>query len=286
MNTLSPHPTDRSITSSSAPQSKVRTAPAVEVVIPVHNEQRVLAASVHELHAYLSHQLALPFRITIADNASKDETLVIALALAGELAEVEVLHLGRKGRGHALRGAWSRSDAEVLAYMDVDLSTDLTALGELLQPLLEGRGDVAIGSRLAPGAKVTRGLKRELISRSYNLLLHLLLGVGFSDAQCGFKAGRREVIQALMDQVEDDSWFFDTELLYRAQQSRFAIHEVPVRWVDDPDSRVAILATAREDLRGIARLRASRRGSGANDLPAGTQPRAARFMASGPRITA
>ena len=170
---------------------------------------------------------------------------------------VEVLYLDRKGRGHALRVAWMRSDAEVLAYMDVDLSTDLSALGELVLPLLEGRGDLAIGSRLAPGAQVTRGLKREVISRSYNLLLHVLLGATFSDAQCGFKAGRREAIQALLDDVEDEGWFFDTELLYLAQRRKLAIHEVPVRWVDDPDSRVDIVATAREDLRGIMRLRAA-----------------------------
>ena len=152
------------------------------------------------------------------------------------------------------------SNAAVLAYVDVDLSTDLSALPELLTPLLERRGDIAIGSRLAPGAQVTRGIKRELISRSYNLMLRALLGVGFADAQCGFKAGRRDVIQTLLEDVEDEAWFFDTELLYRAQRSKFAIHEVPVRWVDDPDSRVDILATARADLAGIRRLRRINRG--------------------------
>jgi glycosyltransferase involved in cell wall biosynthesis len=229
---------------------------AVDVVLPVHNEQRVLAASVRTLHAHMRRELHLPFRITIADNASDDRTLVIARALQHELAEVEVIHLERKGRGRALRAAWRRSEADVLAYMDIDLSTELSALGELLGPLLDGTGDVAIGSRLAPGAQVTRGLERETISRSYNLLTRLLLGIRVSDAQCGFKAGRREVIQALLDEIEDEAWFFDTELLYRAQQRRFAIHEVPVRWVEDRDSRVAILATARDDLKGIARLRA------------------------------
>jgi glycosyltransferase involved in cell wall biosynthesis len=169
-----------------------------------------------------------------------------------------VLHLDRKGRGRALRAAWTRSEADVLAYMDVDLSTELSALPSLLIPLLQVRADVAIGSRLAPGAEVTRGLKRELISRSYNALLRLTLGVGFSDAQCGFKAARREVLLPLLERVEDDAWFFDTELLYLAQRSKLAIREVPVRWVEDPDSRVAILATVREDLRGIMRLRSAK----------------------------
>jgi len=236
---------------------------AVQIVIPVHNEQRVLRASVRRLHDYLTQQFNLAFEITIADNASTDATPRIARALARAIPEVRVLRLERKGRGRALRAAWSRSEADVVAYMDVDLSTDLAALPALLIPLLEGHADVAIGSRLAAGAQVTRGIKRELISRSYNLLLRALLGVGFSDAQCGFKAARREVIQALLAEIEDDAWFFDTELLYRAEQNGLAIHEVPVRWVDDPDSRVEILATARADLEGIRRLRGDRAGRGA-----------------------
>jgi glycosyltransferase involved in cell wall biosynthesis len=214
---------------------------------------------VRELHSYLTTNFSFSFQITIADNASTDRTLEVARTLAGALAEVELLRLERQGRGGALRAAWKRSDARVLAYMDIDLSTDLSALGELLVPLLEGRGDLAIGSRLAPGAQVTRGLKREAVSRSYNLLLRVLLQASFSDAQCGFKAGRREVVQALLTDVQDDAWFFDTELLYLAQRSKLSIHEVPVRWVDDPDSRVQIVATALEDLRGVMRLRAGAR---------------------------
>jgi glycosyltransferase involved in cell wall biosynthesis len=233
----------------------MHATPAVEIVIPVHNEERDLPASVRKLHACMSRRFAFPFHVTIADNASTDETPARALALAHELEEVEVLRLEQKGRGRALRAAWSRSEAEVVAYMDVDLSTDLKALPGLLLPLLESRADIAIGSRLAPGAEVSRGIKREFISRSYNLLLHLSLGTGFADAQCGFKAARREVILPLLDQVQDEGWFFDTELLYLAQRSKLVIREVPVRWVDDPDSRVDIIATACEDLRGIRRLR-------------------------------
>jgi glycosyltransferase involved in cell wall biosynthesis len=248
-------------------------SPDVEIVIPVHNERRALERSVRMLHRYLADNFTFSARITIADNASTDATLDLARALADELEGVDVLYLDRKGRGHALRCAWRRSDAAVLAYMDVDLSTDLSALGELLQPLLQGRGDLAIGSRLAPGAQVTRGLKREVISRCYNLLLRALLGVTFSDAQCGFKAGRREAIQALLEDVEDESWFFDTELLYLAQRRKLAIREVPVRWVDDPDSRVDILATAREDLRGVMRLRKAGRERGESPL-ARRSPRA------------
>ena len=263
------------------PSPHSTTDPEVEIVIPVHNEQHVLGASVRTLHAHLTSHFAFAFRITIADNASSDRTLQVAQALSRELDEVAVLHLDEKGRGRALRAVWSRSRADVLAYMDVDLSTDLDALAELLLPLLQGRGDIAIGSRLARGAEVTRGPKRELISRSYNLLLRVLLGVGFSDAQCGFKAGRSEVIQALLGEVEDETWFFDTELLYAAQRARFAIHEVPVRWVDDPDSRVDILATARLDLQGIMRLRrAERKRTARAHAPQDERPRGTAHLAA------
>jgi glycosyltransferase involved in cell wall biosynthesis len=237
-----------------------RDAPTVELVLPVHNEQRILEQSVRTLYDYLETHLGCSFQITIADNASTDETLGIAERLAAGLPDVRVLHLERKGRGNALREAWGASRAEVVGYMDIDLSTDLSCLPGLLSPLLESRSDLGIGSRLAPGARVTRGVKRETISRSYNILLRGLLGVGFSDAQCGFKAARREAIAPLLTEVKDDGWFFDTELLYLARRNRLAIHEVPVLWVDDPDSRVAIVATALEDLRGIARLRREARG--------------------------
>jgi glycosyltransferase involved in cell wall biosynthesis len=240
-------------------QDSAQDTPALDVVIPVYNEQHVLAASVRTLHDALSSRFDGSFRITIANNASTDDTLRTALALRFALPSVRVLHLERKGRGRALRRAWATSDAGVVAYMDVDLSTDLAALGDLVGPLLDGSADLAIGSRLARGAEVTRGARRELISRGYNLLLRAVLGVGFSDAQCGFKAGRRDVVAALLPEVHDESWFFDTELLCLAERRGLRIHEVPVRWVEDPDSRVRILATAREDLRGILRLRRARR---------------------------
>jgi glycosyltransferase involved in cell wall biosynthesis len=270
MNTLSPYITAEASPHGSAARpvpTLASAVPTVEVVIPVYNEQEVLAASVRTLRDYLSQHFTFAFEVTVADNASIDATLQIANALSSEFPEVEVLHVDRKGRGRALRAAWSRSVADVVAYMDVDLSTDLSALPPLLEPLLEGRADLAIGSRLAAGAEVTRGLKREVISRSYNILLRTLLGVGFSDAQCGFKAGRREAIQPLLAAIEDEAWFFDTELLYLAQRRKLSVHEVPVCWTDDPDSRVDILATAYEDLRGVKRLRKAERARAKRNPP-------------------
>jgi putative flippase GtrA len=229
-------------------------AAVLDVVVPVHNEEVDLGPCVRRLHEHLSSTFPYPFRITIADNASTDATLAVAQGLAEKLDGVRVTHLAAKGRGRALRAVWSASDAPVLAYMDVDLSTDLAALLPLVAPLISGHSDVAIGTRLARGARVVRGLKREAISRGYNLLLRGTLAVRFSDAQCGFKAIRKDVADRLLPLVQDSGWFFDTELLVLAQRSGLRIHEVPVDWVDDPDSRVAIISTAIADLRGIVRV--------------------------------
>jgi putative flippase GtrA len=226
----------------------------VDVVVPVYNEQAALERSIRRLHAFLSDGFPFSWRIVVADNASTDRTPEVARVLAAELPGVLHLRLERKGRGLALREAWSSSPARVVSYMDVDLSTDLRALLPLVAPLLSGHSDVAIGSRLAHGAHVVRGPKREVISRSYNTILHAALRVRFTDAQCGFKAVTREAAAQLLPQVRDDGWFFDTELLVLAGRAGLRIHEVPVDWVDDPDSRVDIVHTAVEDLKGVARL--------------------------------
>ena len=253
---------DRAISSLPLDDWADRPDPLVDVVIPVYNEERDLGPSVRRLHKFLTSRFPFSAAITIADNASKDGTLAVAQGLAKELPRVRVLHLDAKGRGRALRAAWLQSDAPVVAYMDVDLSTDLNALLPLVAPLLSGHSDLAIGSRLAHGARVKRGPKRELISRAYMLVLRLALGAHFSDAQCGFKAVRTSVARQLVPSVRDESWFFDTELLIRAQRAGPRVHEVPVDWTDDPDSRVAIVRTAIDDLRGVWRLRFGS-GSGA-----------------------
>jgi hypothetical protein len=233
----------------------------VEVVVPVYNEEATLDRSIRRLHSFLGRSFPFSWRIVIADNASTDATLTIARRLADYLPNVHVLHLDRKGRGRALRAAWANSDATVVCYMDVDLSTDLRALLPLVAPLLSGHSELAIGTRLARGARIVRSPKREFISRTYNRILRLMLRAGFSDAQCGFKAVRTDVLHGgLLDEIRDDAWFFDTELLVLAQRRGLRIHEVPVDWVEDPDSRVHIVSTAVDDLRGVGRLMAG--GSG------------------------
>lgn len=227
---------------------------SVEIVVPVHNEAHVLADSICRLHAYLEESFPFPFRITIADNASTDATWTVATGLTLRLPHVHARRLEQKGRGRALKHVWSRSTADVVAYMDVDLSTGLDGFLPLVAPLLSGHSDLAIGSRLHRQAAVVRGPRREFISRSYNLLLKAGLGARFSDAQCGFKAVRADVFRVLAPHIEDTAWFFDTELLVLAQRNGLRVHEVPVDWVDDPDSRVDIVRTAVDDLRGMGRM--------------------------------
>jgi glycosyltransferase involved in cell wall biosynthesis len=229
--------------------------PQVDIVVPVKNEEHNLPPSITRLVGHLRGAFPFTARVTIADNGSTDGTWLVARSLAKAFPEVRAVHLDRPGRGRALHEVWSASDAELLAYMDVDLSTDLNALLPLVAPLLSGHSDIAIGTRLAHGSRVVRGPKREIISRCYNLLLRAVLGVRFSDAQCGFKAIRASQARELLPLVADPGWFFDTELLVLAERAGLRIHEVPVDWTDDTDSRVDILDTALRDLRGVARVR-------------------------------
>lgn len=243
--------------SSASPDSGTAT---VEIVIPVYNEERALPGCLRTLHARLSSDFPFPWRITVADNASTDGTLAVAHHLVEELPGVAVVHLDRKGRGLALRTVWAGSDADIVAYMDVDLSTGLDGLLPLIAPLASGHSDLAIGSRLAPGARTVRGPRREFVSRCYNAIIRLTHGVRFTDAQCGFKAARTEVLRPLLNVARDDAWFFDTELLLLAEHNELRIHEVPVDWVEDIDTRVDVVSTATDDLKGLwrmARLKAS-----------------------------
>jgi glycosyltransferase involved in cell wall biosynthesis len=229
-------------------------APVVDIAVPVYNEEQALGPGIERLHAYLMAGFPFSWRITIVDNGSTDGTWLCATRLARDLANVSARHLDGKGRGLALRSAWSASDARVVAYMDVDLSTDLDALLPLIAPLVSGHSDLAIGSRLAPGSSVARAPRRELISRTYNLILRTVLATRVRDAQCGFKAVRADVVNRLLPAVEDNGWFFDTELLLLAEHNGLRIHEVPVDWIDDADSRVHVARTAFDDLLGTLRM--------------------------------
>jgi glycosyltransferase involved in cell wall biosynthesis len=232
---------------------------SVEVVVPVYNEEAALPESIPALCAYLETYFPYRWSVVIADNASTDNTLAVAEGLATAYhPHVSVMHLEEKGRGRALKAAWSTSEADIVAYMDVDLSTNLWSFLPLVAPLATGHSDVAIGSRLLKGAMVTRQWKRELISRCYNLLIKAMFGNGFSDAQCGFKAIKRSVAKELLPWVEDNEWFFDTELLLLAEERGYRVSEVAVDWIEDLDSRVDIASTALGDVKGLLRVRTER----------------------------
>jgi len=231
---------------------------SVDVIIPVYNEEHVLAESVATLRKFLAEGFAHQYRIVVADNASTDGTLAVAQRLAQKHADVASLHIPQKGRGRALRAAWLASPADILSYMDVDLSTDLAAFPALIEAIASEGYDIAIGSRLARGADIRRSLRREVTSRTYNVMIKGLFFTRFSDAQCGFKAASRRAVQELVPLIENNEWFFDTELLILAEKTGHRVKEIAVRWLEDPDTRVNVPKTVWEDVRGLLRLRLRR----------------------------
>jgi glycosyltransferase involved in cell wall biosynthesis len=226
----------------------------VAVVIPVYNEEKALPESIARLRDFLFQNLKYQWHIVIADNASTDKTWEIAQSLAKQYPNVVPVHIDQKGRGRALRKVWLESKADIVSYMDVDLSTGLEAFPKLVQDIIDG-SDIAIGSRLKHGAKTTRGPKREFTSRCYNLLIRIMFLTKLSDAQCGFKAISKDCAQKILPLTKNNEWFFDTELLLLAMKNGYKIAEVPVTWVDDPGTTVHIRKTAMEDLKGLARIR-------------------------------
>ena len=231
---------------------------SVDVVIPVYNEEHVLAQSVQKLREFLAANLPHTWRIVVADNASTDGTLAVAQRLAEEHGDVSPLHIPQKGRGRALRAAWLGSEADVLTYMDVDLSTDIAFFPALVAAIVDEGYDVAIGSRLKKGAQTTRSFRREFTSRVYNVMIKAAFFTRFQDAQCGFKAISRQAAHEIIPLIKNEEWFFDTELLILAEKGGYRVKEIPVRWREDPDTRVNIRKTAMEDIRGLTRMRFAR----------------------------
>lgn len=226
-----------------------------DILLPVYNEEHVLEKSINTLREFLQDNVTdFDWIITVGDNASTDNTIEVARELEKQFDDVRVFHLDQKGRGRMVKYAWQESEADILSYMDIDLSTDLKDLPPMIMAIIEGY-DVVIGSRQYKGAEVKRSFKREAISRGYIWMLKLLLGFPFTDAQCGFKAVSKQLVNDLFPMIEDDEWFFDTELLYLAYRNGYKVKELPVRWIEDTDSRVKITRTAWLDIKGIFRMR-------------------------------
>jgi glycosyltransferase involved in cell wall biosynthesis len=226
-----------------------------EIVIPVYNEEAQVKQSVLRLCNFLDENFKQDkWKITVADNASTDNTPSIMKDLSHFDPKIGYIRLEQKGRGRALKKAWESSDAKILAYMDVDLSTHIKHVPELINSLKNGKGDISIGSRLLSNSVIKRSLKREIVSRAYNLIIKLLHQTKFSDAQCGFKAIKKSTFQKLLPLLQNNEWFFDSELLIIAEKKRIKIHEIPVEWNEDMGSTVKIVPTAVEDLKGLLRL--------------------------------
>ena len=226
----------------------------VDIVVPVYNEEKALPGSIERLTGFLQDNVANPWQVIIADNASTDRTRPVSEELSRQYSGVSYFYLPQKGRGRALRATWLASEADIVSYMDVDLSTDLAHFPQLIEALESGH-HVVTGSRLSKESQVTRAFKREFISRSYNLLVKSMFFTGFPDAQCGFKALTRPAAQAIIPYIENNNWFFDTELLIIAAKRGYRIKSIPVKWDDDPTSTVNITGTAAEDIKGLLRLR-------------------------------
>ena len=235
------------------------SSPFINITIPVFNEERQLAESVCKLHRFLAEHCQFRFEIVIANNGSTDRTQEVAEQLCRAQSVGRVVCLQEKGRGRAVKRTWTEATADVLSYMDVDLSTGLDAFSPMIRALTSGEFDLAIGSRLRAGSITKRSLHREVISRCYNRLVRFAFSTNFSDAQCGFKAITKEAAQRLLPVIEDNGWFFDTELLAIAEKSGYRIFDMPVQWTEDPDSRVKIISTAWADVQGIIRVRRSLR---------------------------
>ncbi|MBM3934282.1 MAG: glycosyltransferase family 2 protein [SAR202 cluster bacterium] len=230
---------------------------SIEVVIPVLNEEKDLPPSIAKLHGFMEQ--AFPgrdWRITVMDNGSTDSTPDVATRLSSEFNNVGWVRMEQRGRGRAVKRRWLESKADIVSYMDVDLSTDLNHFPQLVGAIEHDGADIAIGSRLMKGSKViNRPPHREVTARGYSTIFRVTFLTKFHDAQCGFKAISRKAADELLPLVQDTGWFFDTELLIIAEKNRYTIKEVPVKWTDDPDSRVKIIKTAIYDLKGLARLK-------------------------------
>jgi len=229
----------------------------LNITLPVYNEEKCLESSVIELLDFLQeNKFPYLFEIVIADNASLDNTPKIGIELQNKFPEVKYFRLNEKGRGRALKQVWKDSNCDIVSYMDIDLSTDLDHFIELIDNIVISGADLSIGCRLGSTSKViNRSPKREFLSRSYNFLLRTIFWYNIKDTQCGFKAIKRETFMELLPHLKNNNWFLDTEMILWANKYHKKISQVNVKWTDDPDTRVKVIKTVTEDLKGIARVK-------------------------------
>jgi glycosyltransferase involved in cell wall biosynthesis len=238
----------------------MRSPPKVDVVVPVYNEEVDLARNIPLLRDFLAGpSFPCSWRIIIGDNGSTDRTPEVSRQLADQYpGEVTYFQASGRGKGRVIKEAWLASDADIVSFMDVDLSTELDAFPALIRSITDEGCDLAIGSRAHPQSIVRRSWKRRLMTRVYNALIRAMFGTHFSDAQCGFKAASADAASRLLPLTEDLNWFLDTELLVIAEKAGYRIAEVPITWVEDEGTSVRLVSTISSDLAGLVRLRRTR----------------------------
>lgn len=239
----------------------------VFLVIPVYNEEAVLEQNITKLHSFF-HEKNIPFSIEmcIADNGSTDNTGIIAKQLLKKYPSMTYLYLDQKGRGRALKKAWTESTADIVSYMDVDLSTELDAYIPLIEAIAQG-ADIATGSRYLHTSKIDRKLIREFLSRSYNFLLHCFFHLSVLDSQCGFKAVSKKTADFLLPLVKDNFWFFDTELLLLANYYHLNVIEIPIVWTKGKYSKVKMPSTAYDYIKNMIRMKRRLKNEPKNNAP-------------------
>lgn len=228
-----------------------------EVIFPVYNESDTLSEQIKIFNEFFEEEFKKNIFITIADNGSTDNTATISDKLLKNKLIQKYIFIPQKGRGRAIKDCIKKSKADIVCYMDIDLSTDLAHFKELIDSISKKGNDISIGSRLSKKSKVVGRKKiREFTSRAYNLLIKFFFPMsGIKDMQCGFKAFSRKKILPVIDLVQNNRWFFDTELIIISRKLNLKIDQIPVKWTDDPNTSVNIISTAIEDIVGLTKLR-------------------------------
>ena len=233
----------------------------VEICLPIYNEEKILEKNVNTLINYcLEKNFGFDWKIVIVINGSKDGSLKISQSLKEKFpALIDYVNFEDPGRGQALKKYWGKSEADIVTYMDIDLAVSLNHLDDLIWQIIEDQTDLTIGSRLLPESKIKRSFIRELSSQTYNFLSRVILGHNFSDMQCGFKAIRKKSLEKIIEHLQEQKWFFDTELILFAKQNGLRIKELPVDWsenrYDERKSKVNLLKDSLKFFYNLIRLK-------------------------------
>lgn len=232
------------------------TAPSVTIVIPVYNEEEIIAGTLDTLLSFLKRtEFPYPYRITVVDNASTDRTARMVTEFAAYNPETTLLKLAEKGKGRAVRAGWAQEKGGILAFMDADLSSDIGAFKALVDAIANGSADLSIGNRLGKNSKIVSTKKfRKIVSRIYNALVRAFLWTGIDDHQCGFKALSFETFTMLAPKLTETEFFLDTELIALVRKQGLSIHQEDIVWIDSATSKVSLFSDSLKMFLSVVRL--------------------------------